>query len=692
MKQKKHILMNVGISLFMMIGLFFSIQVIEAEAAGAISFDVERSGIIQEKQYRLSDGTWKMSSQKEYEYYPDGTIKTVHVENEDISYEGHYDPHGHLMDPSWIFYTGYLEGIMFDSNPGRIYDNEGKLTHFEAVCIDFDTAEPYIIKADYEYDNQNRAARVIISSEYLSDDPILSGTAEGMSTGRVFSYAEEGDYTITHETRYGMDTVYRTAFCYDTDGRLVRYDSSSETVSYIDGRFYTDSESDCLYYDENGCLSRNVLYHGGEQSPVDQTEYQYRKIDDHTLLCDVYDFRWGSDEPQYSYTNSYIYDEEGRLVEEENGVLGKYRYEYSDRPAIPSSKRILDVIYYYPVWDNSGYCLTLMSDGTVVGSNLEPFYPQESIDEINSWDNLIQIGAGDAGIIGLRRDGRVVAVRNPGDPHYADYEYEDVLQYTQGWRKVKKIVMAGSSFYALTYDGRVLVPGTLIEPMFAEYKDWDYTQWSELEDVIYYGSPQGHGLFGLKRNGRILCTNPLESGTNEMEPYLQFEEEAEDIVAIDSSQFLFTALKRDGTVLVAGSEAFSGAFRDEVRKLRDVVQVVAMNSEIAVRLSDDTVKVVNCYEDEYMDQSIKEEVTYWKDIRQIYTNRYLLFGLDGNGRVHVAGNSEAVSYIDQGRIENWRDIVDLKVYGDFYGGSYVLAWQSDGTLLTEGLGELELPN
>lgn len=672
-------------SLIFMIGLLFSLSAIRAEAAGARRFDFENSGIKQETQYRLTDDTWKLSCTKRYEYYPDGTLKTVYVEDEDICYEGHYDPHGHLMDPSWNFYTGYVEGIMLDSNPTRTYDCEGKLTHFEALCIDFDTAEPYIIKANYEYDNQNRASRVIFSSEYLTDNPIFSETTEGMSAGHIFSYAEAGNYSITHETRYGTDTVYRTAFSYDAKYRLVRYDSFSETVNYIDGRLYTDGESHLYYYDENGYLSRRVLYHNGEESPVYHEEYQYRKTGDSTLLCDVFESGWGSEESEFSYTTAYVYNNEGRLVESDDGILGKYRYEYSDGPKdISASKEVLDIIYHYSSMDNSGFCLALKSDGTVDSSNLESFFPQESIEEMNTWNDLIQLGVCDAGIIGLRRDGRIVAVKNPSDPHHADYEYEDILQYTRGWQKVKKIVMAGGSFYALTYDGKVLVPGTLIEPMYSEYKDWDYTQWSGLEDLIYYESPQGHGLFGLKRNGRIICADPLEKTTNEFEPYRQFEGDAVDIVAIDSSQFLFTALKSNGTVLVAGSEAYSAAFRDEVRNLKDVVQVVAMNSSIAVRLSDGTVKVVNCYDEDNMDQNIMAEVSNWKGIRQIYTNRYQLFALTEDGKVHVAGNHAAVSNINKSQIEQWTDIVGMKVYGNFFGGSYVLAWQSNGTILTDG--------
>lgn len=683
-------------SILFSIGILLSFSASRAEAAGAMKFDYENSGIEQEKQYRLSEGTWKISSQKDYEYYPDGTIKTVHVENEDVSYEGHYDPYGHLMDPAWTFYSGYTEGVIFDSNPERTYDDEGRLTHFEAMRIDFDNAVPYLIEVDYEYDSQNRAARVSYSSQSLSDDLILPESTEGMSAGYIFSYAQEGNYSITHETRYGTGIIYRTAFTYDTGGRLTRYDSSSETVNHSDDKYYTDSESYLYYYDKDGYLIRESIYRNRELSPSVQYEYRYWKKNDQTVTCDVYESHGGREAEHFS-TNIYTFDEEGKLIGEDIGTAINYCYEYSLGNMKMSSltNRIVDIKYYGSYLSHPRYYyLMLMSDGTVVGSNLDAFFPQKSIEEIYSWSDIVQVIACDAGIIGLRRDGSVVAVTNPHDSHLSDdYEYESVLQYTSEWQNVKKLVEAGGGFFALTYDGRVLVPGILKAPMFAEYKDWDYSQWSELEDLISYGSPQSHGLYGLKRDGSVICTEPLEGSLHHLiEPYYHFESKVDDIVAIDSSQFLFTALKRNGTVLAAGSEASNKAFRDEVRKLKNVTQVVAMNASVAVRLSNGTVKVINCYGEEYADQSMTTETPRWQNIRKIYTNRYLLFGLDGNGRVHVAGNSEAASYIDQGKIENWRDIVDLKVYGDFYGGSYVLAWQSDGTLLTEGLGELELPN
>lgn len=329
----------------------------------------------------------------------------------------------------------------------------------------------------------------------------------------------------------------------------------------------------------------------------------------------------------------------------------------------------------------------LMSDGTVEGSNLEAFFPQESIDEIFSWDGIVQIETYDAGIIGLRRDGRVVAVKNPNDPHYADYEYEDIVKSTQGWQKVKKLILSGGGLYALTYDGDILVPGKLIKPMFAEYQDWDYTQWSDLKDLISYGSPQGSGLFGLKRNGKILCRYSLIQGERETN-LPKFEEEPRNVVAIDSSEFLFVCLKADGTVLVAGSEAYYDSFRKEIRDLSNVAQVLALNSSVAVRFDDGTVKVINCYDD--YSALDTEEVSSWQDICQIYTNRYQLFALDKNGRVHVADNNEKIGNLDKSNIEGWKNIDEMTVYGTFYGESYMLAWQSNGTLLTEGLSGLPL--
>ena len=95
---------------------------------------------------------------------------------------------------------------------------------------------------------------------------------------------------------------------------------------------------------------------------------------------------------------------------------------------------------------------------------MEGYFPQQDIDELANWKNIVQIEVCEAGIIGLCRDGTVVVVKNPYDPHYADYEYEDIVEYTQKWKNVKKLVVGGYNFYALTYDGKVLIPGILKEP------------------------------------------------------------------------------------------------------------------------------------------------------------------------------------------------------------------------------------
>lgn len=330
MKQTS-ILTRTCFSLLFSIGLFLGFLTFKAEAAGTMKYDFENSGgTVQEDRYFLTGDTWTLSSTKKYEYYADGTLKTVRSEDGDFPYEGHYDPNGHLMDPSWSFYTGYLEGIQYDEYPARFYDSEGRLTHFEAVRIDLDTAEPLIVKADYEYDRQNRVSRVSYQTEYLDDDlERISESEARMSTGYVFSYAEDGNYSITSETSYDADQVYRTTFSYDKNRRLVKYDSSSKTISSYDGKLYSNSEVYQYYYDESGNLIREAAYRGGEQAPV-STEYRYRKEGGATQFCDVYQSVQGSDEPEYAYTIKSVFDEEGRVTEENSEALGQYRYEFRD--------------------------------------------------------------------------------------------------------------------------------------------------------------------------------------------------------------------------------------------------------------------------------------------------------------------------------------------------------------------------
>ena len=197
-------------------------------------------------------------------------------------------------------------------------------------------------------------------------------------------------------------------------------------------------------------------------------------------------------------------------------------------------------------------------------------------------------------------------------------------------------------------------------------------------------------MFGLKSDGTILCKYPISNRQWPNSIYQnQLGGEPDHVVAIDSSEFVFTCLKSDGTVLVAGSETYYDEFRNKVSELSNVVQAVALDNSIVVRFADGSVRVLDCYEGDYDDEEVREimeAVAKWSNIKQIYTDHTQLFALDSAGRVHYAGKLSEYSNINPDHIELWRDIVNMRVRQS-YDGSYILAWQSNGTLLTEGLTE-----
>ena len=321
MKQKKIV------SLFAVFGLLIGIAPYHADAAGAMRFDFENAGVSQENQYTLDDGKWDLTYTKTYEYYSDGTLKTVCSEHEYLSYEGHYDPHGNLMDPTYTFFAGYVEGILLDSNakPVRRYDGKGRLTHFEALGLDFDGEAPFLVKTDYEYDSQNRVSRVVYEYEYLDKYYVSYGYTD-ISNGHVFHYAADGSYTISCESRGDSGEISRTSFSYDTEHRLMRYDSSYESI--YDDELYSETETHLYYYDRDGFLSKSLVYFNGNEIP-EKSEYHYRKKNNSTILCDVYELNYDSKKMECKYTVTYTYDNAKRLVKEDGLQEMKYSYKIS---------------------------------------------------------------------------------------------------------------------------------------------------------------------------------------------------------------------------------------------------------------------------------------------------------------------------------------------------------------------------
>ena len=299
--------------------LLVSLVPVSAAAAGAQQFDCEKAGVQQEYVYRGSDGEWSLDQSKSYDYYPDGTLRTVTSTGGYWHYEGHYDPHGNLMDPTYTFFAGFVDGVMLDpsAKPVRKYDAKGRLTYFEARLFMFDTPDSIaVVKESFEYDSQNRVSRI---TETIEDEFQVEPAIYNL----LFSYDMTGGYTITQvpqNNAYAADSdVYsRASFTYDAGHRLIRYEYSSESI-YEDSRYYS-SETEHLTYNEDGFLIRRQKYWRDDDftdsDAVDETRYEYRRKNDKTLYCDVYSRDYGSSEMELQQTDTYVLDAEGRVVRE----------------------------------------------------------------------------------------------------------------------------------------------------------------------------------------------------------------------------------------------------------------------------------------------------------------------------------------------------------------------------------------
>lgn len=316
---------RIAVSFFIIFGLLISIAPFHADAAGAIKFDFENSGVAQESEYTRYEGKWDLTRTKTYEYYPDGNLKTVISDHEYLRYEGHYDPQGTLMDPTYTFFAGYVEGILLDSEarPVRRYDGKGKLIHFEALGLDFDGGAPYLVKTDYEYDSRNRVSRVSYEYEYL--DKEFTMNADPGKTIFEFRYAADGSYTTAYERQGEFGEISRNSYSYDAKHRLIRFDSAYENL--FDDELYSDTNTHLYYYNENGFLAKSLVYVSGFETPTEKNEYHYRKKNNRTILCDVYSQEYDSEKTEYQYTITFTYDSAGRLVSADRPEEMKYSYK-----------------------------------------------------------------------------------------------------------------------------------------------------------------------------------------------------------------------------------------------------------------------------------------------------------------------------------------------------------------------------
>lgn len=173
----------------------------------------------------------------------------------------------------------------------------------------------------------------------------------------------------------------------------------------------------------------------------------------------------------------------------------------------------------------------LRNDGTVITD--APSFRDE-YDPVKSWMDIVQIDVGSDFIIGLKKDGTVVAA---GKNEHGQCDVDS-------WKNVKQISAGGSFTAALTADGKILITKPLDDnPELNNAKKW--------ENVVEI-TAGNRFLVGISSDGSVIMTDvPTDMFTN-------FDVSSwADIVHISAGSSHLLGLKSDGTVLATGYELAS---------------------------------------------------------------------------------------------------------------------------------------
>ncbi len=346
--------------------------------------------------------------------------------------------------------------------------------------------------------------------------------------------------------------------------------------------------------------------------------------------------------------------------------------EISGSDSIPE---YVDIVQYNPQsfqYDSTygffespcGY-IALRFDGTVRTKGLEPYFDAQTIQAISNWAGLVQVGACAGGIAGLKEDGSVIFA-----PHKNHSDYSSLpSDYNPGnWKNVEQLVPGVWDFSALSKNGMVLSSSYGEDSLVSTENG---QEWTKIKKLLYYAYPESEGLFGLKSDGTVVCTNT----------YYEFSEEPRNVVDIDSSGYLFACLKDDGSVLVKGVQV-ADELEEKVAQLHDAVQVTTGIFFVAARKNDGTVAVCTMG-DAHVE--LFSPVNEWKNLIDIQAKGLTLIGLTKDGDVLVVGREDdpgVGGYTAQVKQElrSWSQIVRIKSYYN-----YVLGWKSDGTIVAAGL-------
>lgn len=280
----------------------------------------------------------------------------------------------------------------------------------------------------------------------------------------------------------------------------------------------------------------------------------------------------------------------------------------------------------------------LKKDGTVVATGSNNYGETE----VSSWTDMIAVSAGDHFTAGLKKDGTVVVT---GDTSHGQTAVSD-------WTNIVAISAGGAHVVGLKADGTVVAAG---DNTFGQL-NVDYWQ-----DIVSISAGAQHTV-GLKSDGTVVSAGSDSNGQSEVYGM-------QNIVSVSAGAHYTMGLKSDGTVVLAGLFS-TDAPNAAVKEWKNVV-AISVGEYTMVSITSDGILQK---ETAYYYQQLKRE-SAWNEITSISTGWYQNLGLKSNGTVVSSGSNEQ----GESNVYDWNDMVQV-AGGKFF----TVGVKSDGTVKTAG--------
>lgn len=285
-------------------------------------------------------------------------------------------------------------------------------------------------------------------------------------------------------------------------------------------------------------------------------------------------------------------------------------------------QKSLDVLYRMTT--------ALKNDGTVLATK-NTYTKKELLPNTSKWKDIVQISAGDSHLLGLKKDGKVVATGGRND---------NGENNVSKWTEIVQVCAGYDFSLGLKRDGTVVSAGLDDSEMD------ELTRWKNIKKLIVAESAS---IIGIDNDGVIHFTGYAGNGSYR-DTFKRAFSTWTDIVDIVLLGPVAVGLRTDGTLVTVGEETDSYYIdRTKLSNWKNIVQLSSGRNHVIGLKADGTVVGVGTPEFRNYGQY---NVGKWKNIRQIAAGDYYSVGLQSNGKLVFTGeNSEG-----QGNVSTWKDI------------------------------------